>query len=161
LIRKALFHQVGGFDPTFQQSVDTDFFWRVESGGFKTCYTPHAIIHHIIPESRLSPAYLQGVSLRIGVACARIAWKYETHLKFLGSMAWRVGVAAGRDCFLLAIGALLNDPALRMDGRCCLWYSLGFLRGGLSLLAPGWFKQEGFFQSLYVNYHGTNREPER
>ena len=161
LIRKALFHQVGGFDITFRQSVDTDFFWRVELGGFKTCYTPHAVVHHIIPESRLSPAYLRGVSLRIGVACARIQSKYETRLKFVGSMAWRLGVAVGRDCFLLTIGALLSDSALRMDGRCCLWYSLGFLRGGLNLLAPGWLKQEKFFHSLYLSYHGANREPGR
>ena len=153
LIRKSLFTAVGGFDITFRQGVDTDFFYRAEQGGFSAWYCPRAIMHHVIPEARVQPVYLKGSCLRTGVATARIQWKYEGALRLTLFNLWRVGVTMGRDVPLVAIAALGRDRQLLLDSYCSVWFSLGFIRGSLFLLFPKIFGQKDCFERLDLPFH--------
>jgi glycosyltransferase involved in cell wall biosynthesis len=152
LIRKSIFEKVGLFDITFRQGVDEDFFRRVQKGDFKFWYSPHALVYHVIPSSRLQLPYLRETCLRMAVASTRIRLKYEGALKLALLTTARIGVAIGRDIPLLLFAALLKDAPLILDCRCGLWYSLGLVRGSLSLLAPNVLPQNRFMSSLDLHY---------
>ncbi|MBM4286587.1 MAG: glycosyltransferase family 2 protein [Deltaproteobacteria bacterium] len=110
LIHKSLFNHVGGFDPTFRQGVDTDFFWRVEKQGIKIRFAPQARIHHIIPHLRLNFPYLRESCLRQGFAYARLLLKYEGPGRLALAGSWRMAVALGRDLPLMLGGGFCTSP---------------------------------------------------
>lgn len=144
LIRRSLFNLVGSFDSSFQRGCDTDFFWRVEQAGFRICYAPHAIIHHVIPKSRLQPSYLRHLCLLQGVSSALIRWRYQGALGLVRSNLWRLSIALGRDLPLIAIATLSHHRPLVLDNLISLWYTLAFMRGSLFFLAPRLFPQKNF-----------------
>jgi len=157
LVRKSLFRELGGFDLSFRQCVDADFFWRVEQAGAKMCYAPEAVVYHVIPRERLRVSYLREACLSIGVARARIHLKYRGRLRLIGTSFWRMGVALGRDFPLLVLSGIFHDEPLLLDSRCGLWYSIGFVRGSLFLLAPNHFPQNNFMNSLDFHYEAGFR----
>lgn len=159
LVHRAVFDAVGGFDPALRQGVDTDFFWRVEQGGFAFGAAPDALVYHVIPASRRQPDYLRRLCLRKGVATHRLQWKYAGAVQTIRAMFVRLGIALAVDLPLLASAALARDESLALDSRCRLWYKIGFIRAGLRALAPGVFPQERFFQELELGYHGAHRQP--
>jgi glycosyltransferase involved in cell wall biosynthesis len=152
LIRRAVFDRVGGFDPTFRQGVDTDFFWRVARAGFKMYYSPQALVHHVIPHYRLRLPYLKETSLRTGVSAARIRLKYMGAAPLALLIFLRIGVALGRDLPLILTAKFLKKPAMALDFCCRIWFKEGFIRGGLYHLFPKLFKQTKFINSLDFYY---------
>ncbi len=148
LIRRSVFKQVGNFDVVLRCGYDTDLFWRIEQGGFRLAYAPHAVIHHVIPEPRLQPAYLQRLCCMRGVASARICWRYEGPLGLIGSNLWRLGVALGRDLTIISIAACGRHRPLLLDSLLSFWFSAGFMRGSLFSLAPGVFPQKKFMAAF-------------
>jgi len=156
LLHRSLFDQVGPFDTTFRQGVDTDFFWRLEKAGVKVSYAPEAWVSHVIPEYRAQVPYLREVCLRTGVANARIRLKYDGPLKLFRAICWRVGVALGRDLPLILISRIFNAPLWLLDGKCGFWYTLGFVRGSLYWLAPSLFPQRKFISGLDFLYRRGN-----
>jgi glycosyltransferase involved in cell wall biosynthesis len=155
LIRKSLFGALGGFDVSFRQCVDTEFFWRVDQAGVKMYYSPEAAVYHVIPDTRLRVSYLRETCYRIGVARARIHLKYQGSPRLVGTIFWRLGVALGRDLPFLLLSNLFQDAPLRLDSWCGLWYSLAFVRGSLFFLAPGHFPQRKFMNSLDFYYDAS------
>lgn len=143
LIHRSVFNQVGAFDTIFR-GYDTNFFWRIEKGGFLLGYAPQAVIHHVIPESRLQPSYLRRLCFVRGVATARIHWQYQGTRRLVLSNLWRLGVALGRDLPLITIAAFSRHHQLVLDSLCSLWYTFSFIRGSLFFLAPRWFPQKNF-----------------
>jgi len=148
LIRRSVFKQVGNFDFVFRCGYDTDLFWRVEKGGFRLACAPDAIIHHVIPESRLQPAYLQRLCCMRGVASARIRWRYQGSLGLIKTNLWRLGVALGRDLTIITIAACGRHRSLLLDSLLSFWYLLAFMRGSLFFLAPRVFPQKKFMAAF-------------
>jgi glycosyltransferase involved in cell wall biosynthesis len=148
LIRRSLFKRVGAFDSNFRRDCDTDFFWRVEKGGFRLAYAPNAAIHHVIPESRLQPSYLRHLCFIRGVASARIRWRYQGSLGLIKSNLWRLGVVLGRDLTALTIAACGRQRPLLLDSLLSFWYSIGFMRGSLFFLGPRIFPQKKFMAAF-------------
>lgn len=157
LVHRSVFGKVGGFDPSYRQGVDTDFFWRVERAGFTLSAAPKALVYHVMTPSRLQPEYLRRVCLRKGIATHRICLKYENPMRVAWSMAVRLGIAIAVDLPLLAMAAVCHDSVLAIDTRCRLWYKIGFIRAGLCAAAPGMFRQAGFFHDVGLGYHGADR----
>lgn len=144
LITRSLFDQVGDFDIGLEIGMDADFFTRVENGGFKICYAPKAIIHHVIPKSRLQIASIKESFFKGGVANARIHLKNDGRNKLVTHMLWRVAVALGRDIPLMVISGVLGGHPLMLDSLGGLSYTAGYFSGSLVLLAPGLFRQKDF-----------------
>src|SRR5690606_26748279 len=67
LVHRDVVDAVGRFDTSRSLAgEDTDFLRRMSRAGFEAWYTPHAVVHHVIPESRLEYDPLRRTSLRIG-----------------------------------------------------------------------------------------------
>lgn len=45
-IRRSVFQEVGGFDPSIQISDDVDFSWRVQLTGYPLAFAPEAVLHY-------------------------------------------------------------------------------------------------------------------
>lgn len=148
LLRRAVFQRLGGFDTSFRRGEDTDFFWRIEQAGFRLCYAPQAIIHHVISTSRLQPSYWRWLCFEQGVASARIRWQHQGALGLVRSNLWRLGVTLGRDLPLLTIAGIASDRPLFLDSLCSLWYTISFMRSTLFFLAPRSFPQKKFLSSF-------------
>jgi glucosyl-dolichyl phosphate glucuronosyltransferase len=158
LVHRSVFDRVGGFDLTFRQGVDTDFFWKVERAGFTLGAAPKGLVYHAMTASRLRLEYLRRVCLRKGVATHRIHMKYAGPVRAALLMMVRLAIAFTVDLPLLFIGVISHDSTLVLGSRCRLWYKLGFIRAGLFALAPNVFRQTKFFQELDSGYHGAKRE---
>lgn len=128
LVHRSLLEQVGGFDPALRKGSDTDFFWKIDRAGASLGIAPKALIYHIIPESRLQPAFLKGVCQRMGAASAHIQMKYEGPLKVALASLFRFGIAYVRDIPLIIYYTLTNNRPLRLDYRTSLWYTMSFLQ---------------------------------
>jgi len=148
LIRKSLFEELGLFDVTFRQGVDTDFFWRLEKNGFHFYYSPRAVGYHVIPDWRLQVPYLRKICLRRGVADARIRLKYEEAPQLILAIFWRIGLALGRDIPFILLAGMLKDQSMFLDSWIGLWSKIGFFRKILFSIVPGLFPQREFFSSL-------------
>ena len=161
LIRKCIFTEIGGFDLQMREGgEDTEFFARLKKQGYGIRYVPQSFVWHVIPQARLTPAFLRWVSFRIGVATAR--W----HLKIgsiSGILLWllsRLVLSLVRDLPLSLYARLTGNQALQMDCLCTLGYSTGYLRGCLYFLWPRFFRQQKFMRDLDFRGHGGERATE-
>lgn len=148
LVHRSVFAQVGGFDTAFDLGSDADFFARVEKGGFKICYSPKAVVYHVIPASRLRTSSLRTTFIKGGLACARISVKYGGPVQLTLAILRRVSLALGRDIPLLAITSILRHHSLKSDSLCALWHDIGFFWGMLFLVG---FAKENSFDKLLKN----------
>src|SRR4030042_6134349 len=158
LIKKSLFTELDGFDPVKFPfvSYDVDFFWRLERGGYYSYYNPYALVHHVIPESRLKISYLKENCQRWGFTYAQVVFQNEGTLK-VALMTFRHLVAIGvRDIPLSLIYRLVGPQSHSLDKRISLWWGLAFVRGALAHLLPKLFKQERFINALYSSYRKRN-----
>jgi len=139
LIKRSLFGKVGDFDIGFEKGGDADFFTRVEKGGFKICYAPKAVVHHVIPESRLRISSIKEIFFKGGVANAQIHLKNYGRNKIITHMLWRMAVTLGRDIPLMVIGSVLRCRPLILDSLGGLSATAGYFWGSLFLLSPSLF----------------------
>ena len=154
LIKKNLVTQLGGFDTVNFPlvSYDTDLFWRLEREGYYSYYTPHALVHHVIPESRLKINSLTETLQRQAVTYAKLVFKYEGALKLTLLTLWRLSIILGRDILLYSIFRFFGPKLLLIDKKMNLRWGAAFVRGALSQLMPTIFKQEKFINTLYISY---------
>jgi len=157
LVHRSVFESAGGFDPTFHQGVDTDFFWRVAAAGFSFGAAPKALVHHVIPNSRLQPAYLRNLATRMGIATHRIQLKYEGRAKVILALLRRLGIALAVDLPLLLLGTLCRDDSLALAMRCRLWFKDGFVRSVFFSLAPGLFPQHKLLRQWDPGYRPAEK----
>ena len=149
LIRRNVIERIGGFELTIREAgEDSDLFARLQRQGVRNWYTPRAIAHHVIPESRLTTEYFRYVSLRAGLAGARIRYKHMGHLRWFLALGRRIFRSFMRDVWLLLIAFILGDKSKQLDRKCRLWCDIGYMRGSLSILAPRQFRQKKFIESL-------------
>jgi glycosyltransferase involved in cell wall biosynthesis len=151
LIHRVLFSQVGGFDPAFPRGFDTEFFYRLEKYGFRLGYAPKAIVHHVIPKSRLQRSYLRQSCFMLGVTSTRIRWHYQGPRGLILSILWRIGIALGVDLPLLIIAGVARHRPLFLDNQCSLWYTFSLIRASLFFLAPRLFPQRKFREAFNLH----------
>lgn len=66
-IRRETLFELGGFHPDYvpkpflqyQGDGETGLAWKVKAKGFKIIYQPRALVHHIIPDQRLTVEYFE------------------------------------------------------------------------------------------------------
>lgn len=58
LIKRSLFEQIGLFSEGRVYGEDREFFMRAQRAGARFAISPHAVVYHIVPPSRLTATYL-------------------------------------------------------------------------------------------------------
>jgi GT2 family glycosyltransferase len=155
VIRRKLFERIGTFDANILTGgEDSDFFWRASKQGAKIWYAPKAVVHHIIPESRLREEYFRRTSLRGGLSSARLRYRHKGRLRWFLGLGRRIFRSFARDVWLLLIALLLRNKSRQLDRKCRLWRTIGYVRGSVSLLAPRIFSQKRFFDTLNYRTRG-------
>jgi len=148
LILRNVFERVGMFDNQMNRGSDRDFFWRALKMGVKMWYAPKAIVHHIIPESRLTYEHFKGLSLSIGLSNALLRYKYKGRLRWFFALVRWVFRALARDVWILLLSYLVHNKSWHLDRKCRLWITVGYVRGSMPILAPRLFRQKRFYESL-------------
>jgi glycosyltransferase involved in cell wall biosynthesis len=157
MIRRDLFQRVGHFDPCIRMGAeDCDFFWRAAGRGAVMRFSPQAVIHHVIPQSRLGEAYLRRTSWRLGLGSTWIRYKYKGRLRWYFSLVKRIVAAVVRDVGLLLVATLCRERSEVLDRRCRLSYASFYVRGSLALLAPQLFSWEHLCDSVRFRERGDD-----
>lgn len=158
LVRRDALVSAGAFDLSFRQGgEDTELFFRLRERGATPWYAPAARVRHVIPAARVTPEFLRWVARRIGVASARIDRKHSRGRGRAARAAWRASLCLTRDVPALLAASLARRHGARTDATCALAYNAGYLRGTLSLLAPGVFPQTLYLQGVDFGGHGGER----
>lgn len=149
LVAAQVFRKVGKFDPSkVCGEEDSDFFLRARAVGISPYYTPHAVVRHRIPPSRITEEYLrwdarQGSSAFAGLDC-RFKGRGKLALICLARIVHASFIVVPR----LAWGRLRGDSGEVLGQRYRLWRTEGYIRATLAKLAPRWFPQRKYFADL-------------
>jgi glycosyltransferase involved in cell wall biosynthesis len=149
MVHRRVFAQVGGYDEAFQEGgEDTDFYHRCRRAGFDAWFNPAAAAHHLIPSSRIKPAYLRWNALRAGWVFARRdydQWGLAGVMLLTGA---RLGQGLALRLPRLAWARLRGDQGKALTLSCRLWLMQSYVRRTLNLLAPRLFAQREFVSKL-------------
>lgn len=150
LVTREVFEAIGRFDDTMTDGgSDCDFFTRARDAGFPLWYTPAAVIRHRIPAERLTPEFLRWDALSGG---AEHAGYFDFQRKGLAALLGLCGARLVQALLVhmpLLLWAWLRGDARAMLGRqTSLWRTEGYVRRTLAIVAPSWFAQPRFFESL-------------
>lgn len=143
LVHRSVFEEIGLFDESLTEGgEDTDLSRRVRQAGIDGWYTPHAIVHHHVPEFRLTPKYLLWAAERNGWHIARREHRSCGPAVFPLVMAGRFGQMMIRflPSYLLAL--VLGRSGRALAARCLLRRTKAYLKCGATLLVPNVFPQE-------------------
>lgn len=135
MVARTVFDEVGVFQLTIEgRGEDTDLFMRIDAAGIEAWYLPAAIIHHMTPPERLTPAYLKNLARRMGQGIA------QRQAERLGPRRFAVlWLAKGlRMAFtqygLCAVARLAAHREAALGWQCKIAISQGFLIRGWRLL---------------------------
>jgi glycosyltransferase involved in cell wall biosynthesis len=149
LIRREVVDRLGGFNETWLEGgEDTEFFNRLVTSGVAAWFTPGAEVEHVIPASRLAPAYLERIALRHGVTFGRRDLEEQGRWLLPLWMTARVAHAAALFAPRLMAARLKGDDAAALGWRCRLRRVEGYVRFGLQALAPRMFGQDDFVAAM-------------
>lgn len=146
---KALFERLEGFDEYLLASgEDADFVRRARSLGVEVWTAPAAMVAHMVPDYRTTPAYFRWVSLRWGVQFATIDKKESGKLRIFVNAVLRTGQALLLHLPNLVIAMLRGDASKVIDRKALLWRAEGYVRNAIRHLNPSIFAQSRFFDPL-------------
>jgi GT2 family glycosyltransferase len=149
MIRRTVFDQVGLFDETMLTGgEDAELYRRIRAAGYTCWYTPRAVVHHIIPEHRLSDQYMRWTAMRHGEHVALrelLDWGW-CGLAAMGAARLGQAVLLYLPKYIAARAA--GDREAALGRRCLLWRSEAYLRSAAGHLFPRWIGQESFRQSM-------------
>jgi GT2 family glycosyltransferase len=149
LVAREVFDSIGLFDTSLVAGgSDTDFVRRARGAGISVSIAPAAIVHHIIPGSRVTPAYLRWTSTRTGYQFAVLDLKYSGRAHMLARTIARIGQAILVNIPLLVFACLARNPKSCLDRKCLLWRAVGYVRGASSLTSRRLFRQPRFLSGL-------------
>jgi GT2 family glycosyltransferase/peptidoglycan/xylan/chitin deacetylase (PgdA/CDA1 family) len=149
LVSRGVFDAIGKFDAArVTGGSDSDFFRRARSAGLTMWYSPHAVIRHRIPESRLTIDYFRWDALQCHENIAFCDYRHKGRARLALLCMARVGRAALVHLPLLLLARLRHDSADILGLRIRLWQTEAYTRRTLSLLAPRLFPQRKFFAGL-------------
>ncbi len=127
LITRDAFYRVGGFREGLRFGEDFEFFQKVTCAGIKMGIAPDAVIHQVIPASRLHPDYLLPLSERSAVYQADQNWKEHGRIRLLYMVALRCIHVIGWTIPSLLAALVFNRQDVLLAKRCSLHFSLNYL----------------------------------
>lgn len=137
-VRRAAFDRIGAFHTLLGRTPgsllsgeETEFFRRVRRAGGTIAYAPDAVVHHIIPVSRLDAAYLRNRAWWEGKTLAMLDRLDRGAAYAVGMAAMRAGLALVREPLTLLSGAA--ESSRRTLAVCRLYKVAGYWAG---LFAP-------------------------
>jgi len=149
VVRREVFDRIGRFDTNMHRGMsDIDLMRRAFDAGVDAWYTPHAVVHHLIPPYRLGEDYLKWTSLRTGTNLSVINHKSWGTLRMFLPCLLRVGHSLTINAFLAAVAHLAARPAMVLGRKCYRWMAEGSARMALHLALPQVFPQEEFLHRL-------------
>lgn len=135
LVRRSWFDRVKSFDVDLSCGEDAEWFRRARRLGAMTVFTPHAVIYHLTPASRLTSQYLFAVAARGATSQAMNDYKdggSAVLLKMILRMI-HLSLTAAR----LGLAHLLGDAASVLGRRCSIRFSRAYVATAAAILRRG------------------------
>ena len=140
-IRRSRLQAIGGFrselgplGSNVRSCGETDLFYRLQQRPLRVVYEPTAVVHHRIPQSRATRAWLLKRAYRFGRSTSAMQYLNgeRRRLHWLQNVVRSSADAAG--CAVAAAVAVVrrSHPAVVLSRASYLTYKAGFLRGALS-----------------------------
>ncbi|HJN11509.1 MAG: hypothetical protein QGG09_22405 [Pirellulaceae bacterium] len=150
LVARPVFDAIGEFDEAMTGGgSDYDFFTRARDAGYPLWYSPEAVVCHRVPAERLTPEFLRWDALSGGAEHAGyFDFQRKGRTAVLSLCGARLVQALIIHAPLLLWAQLLGDTHAILGRRTSLWRTEGYVRRTLSIIAPVWFAQPRFFESL-------------
>jgi glycosyltransferase involved in cell wall biosynthesis len=149
MLHRKVFSQIGLFDTSMHQGMsDIDLTRRAHDAGITSWYTPHAVVHHLIPPHRLREDYIKWTSLRVGTNLARINYKSWGAARMLFLCLLRLGYVMSVNLLMDFAARIAADPLAKLERKCHRWIAEGFSRMAICLLFPHTFRQDEFLGPL-------------
>jgi len=157
LVARSVFEQIGYFGALMSSGgSDSDFFQRARRAGCRLIYTPHAVIRHRVPASRITPEYFRWDALASGAQLtAHLDYQHKGLAGLLLRCIARIAQAALVNLPLMVVAWLVEDQAEVLGRKTLLWRAEGYLRKTLTILAPRLFPQRRFYESLEFRQRRT------
>lgn len=153
LLDQEVFEKVGVFDEGFAASgEDTDLILRARAAGHVVWSAPRAMVAHMIPGYRLTPAYFKWVSSRWGLQFAQMDRLRGGLLRVVLAAAARFAQLSAVHFPKLLVALARGDEAAAMDRRCLMWRAIGYVRAAAAL--AGLFPQRGYLERLEFKREG-------
>ncbi len=148
LVARELFEQIGVFREDMKQGgSDWKFVEDAKAHGVTPWYAAQAAIRHRVDRDRMTPDYFRWDATNGGINQANTDFRTKGAAGLLLRCALRAGRTAVR-CPLRLL-AIVRPPACGSSESCMIWWRTeGYLRRSLTLLAPAFFPQDGFYQHL-------------
>jgi succinoglycan biosynthesis protein ExoM len=135
LVKKDVFLRLGGFQEDLHYGEDFEFFHKVARSGVKMDIAPDAVIHQVIPASRLQLSYLLPLAEKGAQGQADHDWKNSNLTRLLFMAALRCVHLACWTIPSLFVVSFLNKQDWLLAKRCSLRFSLTYLRRIIDHLA--------------------------
>lgn len=146
LVKRTVFDSIGGFDDAIDTGgADTDLIARASAAGFHFAWAPNAVVQHLIPTERTTPARIRRYALQAGCSVAYIHRKNRGVWKMLLLCAARIGQVLLVKLPLLLVAYSRGNPFRILDVKASLWITNGYTRGTLYHIAPQLFPQREFY----------------
>jgi glycosyltransferase involved in cell wall biosynthesis len=155
-IRRAVLQRVGGWRTdlgklrgTLRTGEDHELFLRLVHSGAMGIYEPGALVHHLVPESRMERSYFRQWFYGNGRTVARLESEYPSTARRLAGVPRYLWRSAVTDAARAVRGAVSGNPASRFAGTTRLIWFAGFLReawgGGVTKVfrAAAWERAAG------------------
>jgi glucosyl-dolichyl phosphate glucuronosyltransferase len=147
-IRRETLFEVGGFHPDYvprpfeqyQGDGETGLAWKVQAKGFKILYQPKAVVHHIIPDQRLTIEYFEKRMFFGGIFDSfttirkdrriRFDWKMQKPLPQIKRILRRISTRLSSDPYRVIKqrvrhswlqGYIFHQNAVRKDPELLKW----------------------------------------
>ncbi len=148
MLHWTVFEEIGVYEETWTEGgEDTQFFMRLYNAGIEAWYNPHAVVLHLVPPYRMTPDYIEWLSLRQGWTSARKDKDQRGSLRTSILAALRcVRIGMMMPWYLMAWLKRDGDDLLYRRSR--VWRTQGYVRGALRSVAPRVFAQEQFLSRL-------------
>lgn len=132
MVEKAIFEEVGLFNEALRRGEDTDLYRRTRAAGMTAWYLPEAIIHHMTPDERLTPAYLLKLSRNMGDLLAQHEW--NTRSTFAAAATWFAKAVRATGVYWpqRQVARLLGRSEAALGAQCKLSLSAGHFSLGWS-----------------------------
>jgi GT2 family glycosyltransferase len=126
-VKQEMFEKYGLFNPdlgrkgnSMDGAEEKDFFYRLMSAGEKIYYTPNAVVHHYVPDRRLTFDFFRRQALGIGKS-ERIRSKSLSQAEYAKSVV-REGLKWGVSVVLFVFYLLTLRPAKAARLLVFRWY---------------------------------------
>lgn len=139
MIQRTLFTEAGGFDENILgRGEDTDLYFRICALGETCWFSPAAIIHHVIPEARLTEIFFRRLSIGMGEGVAMHEMTKYGAAKF--SLIWtgKILRAVLLDGPLYWMAKLTGSREQALERICRISLEQGHMQNGWRLLKAAW-----------------------